>query len=109
MKYIIFLLLLTFNLNAQEEVKLPIDTITNKEFRYYPNMEMYYDDFKTQTYLYKVNGEIIESTEKPKIGYSVFNGYFVIIEDYTDDCIFDLLKKHKRLYPYVSSKNRGNK
>jgi len=58
MKYIIFLLLLTFNLNAQEEVKLPIDTITNKEFRYYPNMEMYYDDFKTQTYLYKVNGEI---------------------------------------------------
>ena len=52
---------------------------------------------------------MVKSTKKPKIGYSVFNGYFVIIEDYTDDCIFDLLKKHKRLYPYVSSKNRGNK
>lgn len=107
MKYVIFLLLLTFNLNAQEEVKLPIDPITNCELRYfyYPNMEMYYDS-KTETYLYRVNGEIIESKDKPVIGYSLYNGYFVQITDFDDDDIFNFLEKHKKLYTYVSSKKR---
>lgn len=107
MKYIIFLLFV-FNSFAQE--KLEVDPITNCELRYlyFPNLQTYYDS-KTKTYLYIVNDEIIESTEKPKIGYSVYNGYFVQIKDYDDDDIFNYLEKHKKLYPYVSSKKRGNK
>ena len=108
MKYILFLLF-TLSLNAQEEVKLPLDSITKCELRYlyFPNIETYYDS-KTKTYLYKVNSEIIESNEKPKIGYSLYNGYFVQITNFDSDNIFDLLEEHKKLYPYISSR-RGNK
>ncbi len=44
--------------------------------------------------------------ERPKIGYSVYNGYHVQITDYDGDDIFNSLEKHKKLYPYVSSKSR---
>ena len=91
MKYIIFLLF-TFSLTAQE-VKLPLDSITNCELRY----------------IYFPNIKIIESKVKPRIGYSVYNGYFIQITDYDGDYIFDLLEKHKKLYPYISSRNRGKK
>lgn len=106
MKYIIFLLF-TFYSFSQERVILSLDPITNCELRYlyFPNMETYYD-FKSETYLYIVNGEIMESSEKPKIGYSVYNLYYVEITDYDEDNIFDLLEKHKKLYPYTSSRKR---
>jgi hypothetical protein len=109
-KILLLLLFLTFNLNAQGEVKLPLDPITNCELRYlyFPNLQVYFDS-KTATYLYIVNGEIIESVEKPRIGYSVYNGHFVQIKDYDGDDIFNYLEEHKKLYPYISSKNRGNK
>jgi hypothetical protein len=71
-------------------------------------MQTYYD-FKKETYLYKVDDKIIESKVKPRIGYSVYNGYFIQITDYDGDYIFDLLEKHKKLYPYISSRNRGKK
>lgn len=107
-KILLLLLFLTFNLNAQEEVILPLDPITNCELRYlyFPNLQAYYDS-KTKTYLYIANGEIIESDEKPKIGYSVYNSYHVQITDYDDDDIFNCLEKHKKLYPYVSSRKRN--
>ena len=81
MKYVIFLLFTLYSF-SQEKVVLPLDPITNCELRYfyYPNMEMYYDS-KTETYLYRVNCEIIESKDKPVIGYSLYNGYFVQITD----------------------------
>ena len=106
MKYIILLLFTLYSF-SQEEVKEPLDSIKNFEFRYlyFPNLQAYYDS-KTKTYLYIVNGEIIESTEKPKMGYSVYNGYHVQITDYDGDDIFNSLEKHKKLYPYVSSKSR---
>lgn len=107
MKYIIFLLFTFYSFSQEEKVMLPLDLITKCELRYlyFPNLQTYYD-FKTETYLYKVNGEIIKSTERPKIGYSVYNGYHVQITDYDGDDIFKLLEKHKRLYPYISSKSR---
>jgi hypothetical protein len=77
-------------------------------YLYFPNLQTYYDS-KTEKYLYIVNGEIIESTERPRIGYSVYNGHFVQIKDYDGDDIFNYLEEHKKLYPYISSKNRGNK
>jgi hypothetical protein len=64
---------------------------------------MYYD-FKTATYIYIVNGTIMESSEKPQYGYSVYNDYRVLIKDYDDSDIINCLEKHKKLYPYVSSK-----
>ena len=108
MKYFIFIFLFTYYSFSQEGTKEPLDSIKKCEFRYlyFPNLQTYYDS-KTKTYLYRVNGEIIESSEKPKIGYSVYNGYFVQITDYYDDDILNCLEEHKRLYPYVSSKKRG--
>jgi hypothetical protein len=107
MKKTLLLLLLTFYSFSQEGKKEPFDSITNCESRYlyFPNLQTYYDS-KTEKYLYKVNGEIIESDERPKIGYSVYNGYHVQITDYDGDDIFNFLEKHKKLYPYVSSKSR---
>lgn len=107
MKYIIFLLFTIYSF-SQEEVKLPIDPITNCELRYYyySNMEMYYD-FKTKTYIYIKNGVITETKTKPVIGYSLYNNKFVRIRDYDDNDILNCLEKHKRLYPYVSSKKRN--
>jgi hypothetical protein len=107
MKKTLLLLLLTFYSFSQEKVILPLDPITNCELRYlyFPNLQTYYDS-KTETYLYIVNGEIIESNERPKIGYSVYNSYHVQITDYNGDDIFNCLEIHKKLYPYVSSKSR---
>jgi hypothetical protein len=107
MKKILLLLLFTFYSFSQEGKREPLETITKCELRYlyFPNLQTYYDS-KTKTYLYIVNGEIIESDERPKIGYSVYNGYHVQITDYDGDDIFNCLEKHKRLYPYVSSKSR---
>lgn len=109
MKYII-LLLFTFCSFAQENKitlvdNTTIDPNTNCELRYYyfPNLQMYYD-FKTATYIYIVNGTIMESSEKPQYGYSVYNDYRVLIKDYDDNDIINYLEKHKKLYPYVSSK-----
>jgi hypothetical protein len=108
MKKILLLLLFTFYSFSQQETKKPLVPIKNCELRYlyFPNLQTYYD-FKTEKYLYKVNGKIIESDERPKIGYSVYNGYYVQITDYNGDDIFNFLEKHKRLYPYVSSKKRN--
>jgi hypothetical protein len=64
---------------------------------------MYYD-FKTATYIYMTNGTIVESIDRPHLGYSVYNDYRVQITDYDDDDIINCLEKHKKLYPYVSSK-----
>lgn len=108
MKYII-LLLFTFCSFAQESktplVNNTIDPITNCEIRYqyFPNIQVYYDS-KTATYIYVVNGEILESIDKPRLGYSVYNDYCVHITDYDGDDIINYLEIHKRLYPYVSSK-----
>jgi hypothetical protein len=46
----------------------------------------------------------MESSEKPQYGYSVYNDYRVLIKDYDDSDIINCLEKHKKLYPYVSSK-----
>jgi hypothetical protein len=108
MKKTLLLLLLTLYSFSQEKVELKLDPVTNCELRYFyfPNLQAYYDS-KTETYLYILNGEIIESTEKPKIGYSVYNGYHVQITDYDGDDIFNCLEKHKKLHPYVSSRKRN--
>jgi len=108
MKYIILFLLFTLNLTAQE--KLEVDPTTNCELRYlyFSNMQVYYD-LKTKMYLYKVNGQVVKSNIKPKIGYSLFNDYFIQITDYDGDDILSLLERHKILYPYISSKKRNRK
>lgn len=110
MKYIYYILLLfTISISAQE-VKLPIEPISKKEFRYYyyPNMFMYFD-FKNMEFIYRKNGEIIRTKEKPVIGYSIYNNYFVIIEEYTGDNILEYLEDHKKQYPYILSNKRSRK
>ena len=112
MKYIILLLFTFYSFAQESKISIggggtpnTIDPVTNCELRYYyfPNMQMYYD-FKTATYIYMINGTIMESIEKPQCGYSHYNDYYVKITDYDGDDIINCLEKHKILYPYVSSK-----
>jgi len=85
------------NISFPEGTQIDLDGYTNRIREYLTSLP---------SENYKVNGEIIESDERPKIGYSVYNGYHVQITDYDGDDIFNSLEKHKKLYPYVSSKSR---
>ena len=52
-------------------------------------------------YLYKVNGQWVESEElAPTVrGYSLKNGQYVMIKDYSGDEPYTLLEQHKKQYP----------
>ncbi|MDI9258378.1 hypothetical protein [Flavobacterium sedimenticola] len=84
---------------------LPKDKKTNCYIRYYyyPNLEAYFDNL-TLVYHYKEKGEWKTAPELPPNygGYSMYNKAHVIINDYDDDKPYELLKIHKKLYPYNS-------
>ena len=102
---IIGLLMVSFN-SAQAQVELnTVDVSSNYKFEevryyYYPNLQAYFDT-KVALYLYKVNGQWVESEElAPTVrGYSLKNGLYVMIKDYSGDEPYTLLDQHKKQYP----------
>ena len=84
---------------------LPIDPKTNSNVRYYyyPNLEAYFDNLEL-VYHYKVNGQWEKSENLPTNygGYSLFNKVRVNITDYDGDEPYQLIKTHKKMYPYNS-------
>jgi hypothetical protein len=87
---------------------LPIDPKTNCYLRYYyfPNLEAYFDNLK-MVYYFKVNGQWQNAEELPPNygGYSLYNKARVSITNYDDDNPFELIRIHRKIYPY-SSKGR---
>jgi len=73
-------------------------------YYYYPNLEAYFDTQK-RIYYYKVNAEWKTAEEIPNgyRGYSMFNKYNVMIDDYDDDNICQFINIHKKKYPYITN------
>lgn len=90
---------------------LPIDPKTNCYVRYYyyPNLEAYFDNLEL-VYHYKVNGQWEKAENLPTNygGYSLFNKVRVNITDYDGDEPYQLLKIHKKMYPYNSKGRFSN-
>jgi len=90
---------------------LPIDSKTNTNVRYYyyPNLEAYFDNLEL-VYIYKVNGQWEKAENLPTNygGYSLFNKVRVNITDYDGDEPYQLIKTHKKMYPYNSKGRFSN-
>ncbi len=90
---------------------LPIDSITNCHVRYYyyPNIEAYFDNLEL-VYHYKVKGQWEKAENLPTNygGYSLFNKVRVDITDFDGDEPYQLLKIHKKMYPYNSKGRFSN-
>lgn len=99
--------MLVFSFNyAQGQVELDAVEVSSDykyedvRYYYYPNLQAYFDT-KVALYLYKVNGQWVESEElAPTVrGYSLKNGAYVMIKDYSGDEPYTLLEQHKKEYP----------
>lgn len=103
----IFSALLSTELSAQTKVTTTL--MMNKKnncllrYYYYPNLQAYFDNLK-KVYLFKKDNEWLEAENLPEHygGYSMYNNYRVLIEDYDGDTPQEFLKHHKKLYPYNS-------
>jgi len=88
-----------------DESSLPIDSKTNCQIRYYyfPNLEAYFDNLEL-VYHYKLNGQWQKSENLPTNygGYSLYNKVRVAITNFDGDEPYQLLKVHKKKYPYNS-------
>ncbi len=106
---LLFTALSLFDVNAQvlleEEKKLPIDPQTNCEIRYYyfPNMEAYYD-LKNEVYHYQMNKVWTTSASLPPCygGYSIYKKERVVLTDFEGDNPQQLIKEHRKMFPYNS-------
>lgn len=104
-KMIMGMLLFSFNF-GQAQIELNTVDVSNNykyedvRYYYYPNLQAYFDT-KVGMYLYQENGEWIESEELAPTfrGYSLKNGQYVMIKDYTGDEPYTLLAQHKAQYP----------
>ena len=94
-----------------DDSSLPIDSKTNTNVRYYyyPNLEAYFDNIEL-VYHYKVNGQWEKAENLPANygGYSLFNKVRVNITDYDGDEPYQLIKTHKKMYPYNSKGRFSN-
>lgn len=115
-KLIPVLMLFTSYLSSAQSSKgdvtsLPIDSKTNCYIRYYyyPNLEAYFDNLEL-VYHYKVKGQWEKAENLPTNygGYSLFNKVRVNITDYDGDEPYQLLKIHKKKYPYNSKGRFSN-
>ena len=90
---------------------LPIDSKTNCYVRYYyfPNLEAYFDNLEL-VYHYKVNGQWQKAESLPTNygGYSLYNKVRVAITDFDGEEPYQLLKTHKKMYPYNSKGRFAN-
>ena len=109
-------MLFTCNLSSAQSSNgdassLPIDSKTNSNVRYYyyPNLEAYFDNIEL-VYHYKVNGQWEKAENLPANygGYSLFNKVRVNITDYDGDEPYQLIKTHKKMYPYNSKGRFSN-
>lgn len=98
------MMMISFNAQAQVELDA-VDVSSNYKYEevryyYYPNLQAYFDT-KVGLYLYVQNGEWVESeTLSPTFrGYSLKNGQYVMIKDYTGDEPYSMLSQHKAQYP----------
>lgn len=106
--FLVLFLFACYLSNAQtknETSSLPVDPKTNCYIRYYyfPNLEAYFDN-QELVYHYKVNGEWQKAENLPTNygGYSLYNKVRVSITDFDGDDPTQLLKTHKKMYPYNS-------
>jgi hypothetical protein len=94
-----------------DDSSLPIDSKTNTNVRYYyyPNLEAYFDTIEL-VYHYKVNGQWEKAENLPTNygGYSLFNKVRVNITDYDGEEPYQLIKIHKKMYPYNSKGRFSN-
>jgi len=76
-------------------------------YYYYPNLEAYYDT-RTALYIYKQNGEWIESEtiDMNSRGYSMKNSMYVMLKGYLGDNPTELIAEHKKEYPADYSSRR---
>lgn len=109
-KLFLALFFFTCYLSSAQESKadvssLPIDSKTNCYVRYYyfPNLEAYFDNLEL-VYHYKVAGQWEKASNLPTNygGYSLYNKVRVAITDFDGDEPYQLLKVHKKMYPYNS-------
>lgn len=116
--YLIILVLFCFCQTSQAQIALDTIFITNKRdtenfigirYYYYPNLETYFDTRKA-VYIHKVNGSWITS-ELLTIsrGYSLKNGFYVMIKGYTGDEPYTFIELHKQKYPADYSSRRKPK
>lgn len=75
-------------------------TTLKPRFYYYPNLNAYFD-LVNKIYIYKVNGEWIKSDRIASNyrGYSSYNKYYIVIEDYFGDNPQELITEHCEKYP----------
>ncbi|WP_309612943.1 hypothetical protein [Flavobacterium sp.] len=110
-KLLVMLLLFTCYLSSGQTSQnddissLPIDSKTNCYVRYYyfPNLEAYFDKLEL-VYHYKVNGKWEKAKNLPTNfgGYSIYNKVRVAVTDFDGEEPYQLLKTHKKMYPYNS-------
>lgn len=108
-KLVLVLVLFTCYLSSAQTSKsndtssLPIDSKTNCYVRYYyfPNLEAYFDNLEL-VYHFKVNGQWQKAENLPTNygGYSLYNKVRVAITDFDGEEPYQLLKTHKKMYPY---------
>ena len=107
---ILGLLILSFNAEAQVKLdtiyirskKVAPSTFKEVRYYYYPNLQAYFDS-KIAMYFYKDNqtGQWIksESLDPNTRGYSLKNGFYVMLEGLTEDNPYTLIADHKQKYP----------
>lgn len=102
---ILGMMMISFN-SAQAQIELDgVDVTSNYKYEevryyYYPNLQAYFDT-KVGLYLYVENGEWVESERLAPTfrGYSLKNGQYVMIKDYTGEEPYTLLEQHKAQFP----------
>ena len=111
-KLILGLLVFSFNIslaqveldavNVQSNKKETAETSSFVEVRYYyyPNLQAYFDT-KVAMYLFKEDGEWVESEKiaPTLMGYSLKNGQYVMLEGYTGEEPYEFIEEHKAKYP----------
>lgn len=91
----------------QPDVEQPYQYVEVRYY-YYPNLEIYFDT-KVAMYLHEENGQWVESEAMPPVtnrGYSLKNGQYVMLTDYTGDEPYTMLEAHKQQYPADFSTKR---
>ena len=111
-KLILGLLVFSFNISLAQVELEAVNVQSNKNeaaetssfvevrYYYYPNLQAYFDT-KVAMYLFKEDGEWVESEKiSPTLmGYSLKNGQYVMLEGYTGEEPYELLEEHKAKYP----------
>jgi len=107
---VIGMLVLSFNV-SQAQVALDEVNVSAKQaaeassfvevrYYYYPNLQAYFDT-KVGMYLFQEDGEWVEAEQisQATMGYSLKNGQYVMIKDYTGDDPYDFIEQHQAEYP----------